>query len=139
MRCNETRNLDVRISWIHGLPNIKRKSETRSLSSPGTQYTFNFNFGEVPDLVTYRYYDYDSGYSFPFDRQSVEVSINGNSVTYQIPPSGSVSGVGDFCNFNSSQDYFEVEVTSYIYSNEGENKISDVFMYIDWDREKPAK
>ena len=26
-----------------------------------------------------------------------------------------------------------------IYSNEGENKISDVFMYIDWDRERPVK
>jgi hypothetical protein len=26
-----------------------------------------------------------------------------------------------------------------IYSNEGENKISDIFMYIDWDKEKPVK
>jgi hypothetical protein len=26
-----------------------------------------------------------------------------------------------------------------IYSNEGENKIADVFMYIDWDRDRPAK
>jgi hypothetical protein len=26
-----------------------------------------------------------------------------------------------------------------IYSNEGESKISDIFMYIDWDKEKPVK
>jgi hypothetical protein len=26
-----------------------------------------------------------------------------------------------------------------IYSNEGENKISDVFMYIDWDKDRPVK
>jgi hypothetical protein len=26
-----------------------------------------------------------------------------------------------------------------IYSNEGENKISDIFMYIDWDKDKPVK
>lgn len=90
---------------------------------PGTILSYNYGWGFVPDVVNYRYYDSSTGQVFSFDRSAVELSLNSatSTISYQIGVSGfgTLGFGGTYNTFANAQDYFEVEVLSSQYLEEG--------------------
>jgi len=102
------------ISWVYGISNIKKASETKT--SAGT-YSLSHGFNATPENVTYRYWDDSENKFYNYARTDIENYYSNTIINYTIP--------GDF-TFDSG-DYFEV-IAEY-YHSEGSGfaspKISD--------------
>lgn len=101
----------------------------------GTQFLTDYSFLNVDQInVRYRKWS-DPSYSHTFSE------VTGNSSefnAYNKILSGLVNSPAIIIvRNNDEKDYLNLD-PMLIYSNEGENKIADIFMYIDWDKYKSA-
>lgn len=96
------------ISWVYGLPNIKRKFTT--------DYSFGFktfahNLDTIPSSISYHYYHASTLRFEEIDRYSVENSFDKTTVDYTLPHTPSFPW--------DAGDYVITEVLSYDYSTDG--------------------
>lgn len=97
------------VSFVNGLPNIKRKAETKTASG---FYTLIHNFNQSPDVVTYKYWSQSNNQFYNYERSDIELNITSTEINYVIPDSD------PNMPFDSG-DYFEVECFLYVYAPEG--------------------
>ena len=97
------------ISWVYGIPNIKRKAEQQVTT--GTK-TLTHGFDASPDLVTYKYWDASASKFYYYSRTDIEISCDTLIITYKIPATDPVI-VFD------TDDYFEIEAFYYNYTTSG--------------------
>jgi len=99
-------------TWINGIPNIWKKSDKQY--SSGNNITLSHNFGQTPDLVTFKYWDYSANKFFNLYSADLEQYRTDNTVVYNIPS----SVAHPFITWDS-EDYFLVEAIKYAYSLSG--------------------
>jgi len=99
-------------TWMNGVPNIWKKSESQY--SSGNNVILSHNFGYTPDLVTFKYWDDSANKFLNLYSSDVELYRTNDIVEYNVPDNTS----HPFITWDLG-DYFLVEAIKYSYTNEG--------------------
>ena len=95
------------ISWVYGLPKVRRTSQKILVSGIGT---FNHNLNEIPNIINYHYYNFSTSSFDEISRSDVETGFTKNTVSYNLPVTPLLPW--------SVGDYVLIEVLYYAYSQE---------------------
>jgi len=99
-------------TWMNGIPNIWKKSDRQYASANGV--TLAHNFGQTPDLVTFKYWDNSADKFLNLFSSDLEQYRTNDVVLYNVPDNSS----HPFITWDSG-DYFLVEAIKYAYTSEG--------------------
>lgn len=99
-------------TWMNGIPNIWKKSEEKYSSANAV--TLSHGFGQVPDLVTFKYWDNSVAKFINLYSIDLEQYRTKDDVVYNIPDSSTHPVITWDLG-----DYFLVEAIKYAYTQEG--------------------